>query len=192
MLEHGVGEQTALLGISLYVLACKSATLGNTYQTAHIICRRRGSHALGTIERGEPHWQKPDLRIHFRRLCRLQHTRCNNAVVEWFPRHTLSARVFWQSLPCYWGCFDARSLPRSDGPLFFDSLGRSRVLWSCSRALVGGLSGSCERVEVWHVGDCLACCADHCTDVDITGNSRANHHSTTSLRNRAEIDTLQQ
>jgi hypothetical protein len=50
MIEHGIDEQEALLGLSLYVLACKSNSCHETYQTTNAISRRLGTHALGAAE----------------------------------------------------------------------------------------------------------------------------------------------
>lgn len=50
MIEHGIDEQKALLGLSLYVLACKSNSCHETCQTTNAISRRLGTHALGAAE----------------------------------------------------------------------------------------------------------------------------------------------
>lgn len=55
MLEHGIGEQEALLGLSLYVLACMLGDCANTCQITNVIYRRLRTHAVGTIERTRLH-----------------------------------------------------------------------------------------------------------------------------------------
>jgi len=49
-LDHEISEQKALLGISLYVLACESTVRIGSRNTADKSHRRDGSYALGTIE----------------------------------------------------------------------------------------------------------------------------------------------
>jgi DHA1 family multidrug resistance protein-like MFS transporter len=64
----------------------------------------------------------------------------------------------------------------------------------CGPALGPLLAGYLVPVKGWRYGMweiVWLAAPTHCTDVDITGNPRANHKSTTSLRNRAKIDTLQ-
>jgi uncharacterized membrane protein len=51
MLEYRIGQQEALLGLSLYVLACKSKLVVAFRQTTDVAYRRSGTHALGAIER---------------------------------------------------------------------------------------------------------------------------------------------
>lgn len=49
-LDHEISEQKALLGISLYVLACKSDVRIGNRDAADMSHRRDGSYDLGTIE----------------------------------------------------------------------------------------------------------------------------------------------
>jgi hypothetical protein len=170
MFEYGIGQQEALLGLSLYVLACKLDIRANYVPDTETSHRRSRTNALGTVERGRLHWQRADLRFYLCRFRRFQYTCCDYGLVGWFPCCTLPSSILWQPVSCHWRGFDARSLSSLDSPLLLNRLGSGCVLRSCSGATAGKLSSPCERVEMGHVGDGLACCTDYTTDVDITGN----------------------
>jgi hypothetical protein len=156
MREFNIGEQEALLGLSLYVLACElnfGLTIVPVVTLANDVYRRPWPNAVGPNKRARLHRKKSSVCFNISRLLLLQYLSGNVGNLDRSTGYKVPASVLWQPMPRHRRCFYARSISRSYSPACSCCMDCSSVLRSGPRSVDSQQLGASQILEVGLMGN---------------------------------------